>query len=627
MSSPARKIKGTESEQISTFEKKESKPKRLGLVWEQKKEQVIEDCKKKLPVLKETAIKAIITNKNQPTNLIIEGDNYHVLSALNYTHKKRIDVIYIDPPYNTGKKDWKYNNNFVDSEDAYRHSKWLSFMSERLVLAKKLLKENGVLICAIDYREKCRLGLLLEEIFTNKEKSCITILHNPRGKQSDAFSYVHEYAFFVHPKGKNIIQEKERSESVSNLRNWGGESLRTDAKNCFYPIIVEETSKGNIRIDRIGSTPPINFHPKNQTIPLNNKKYKVYPIDIKGIERKWRYSVDGVHRVIKSLKAVKEKNGRIEIKILKNREKYKTIWSDKKFDANEYGTKLVYEIINKKFPFPKSLYTIKECLEAICKNNPNAIILDFFAGSGTTGHAVLEMNKEDNGNRQFILCTNNESKICEEVTYPRINNVIKGYKFKGKEKKVLFEEKIDINLFENSQDFIEKIETYKSKHKEQYDSFKTEIDNKVFKLVGIKNINDKKEGLGGNLRYFKTDFINYNSYITDSLKMKITKNATELLCIKENSFEKIIDNKGFKIFKSNKHYVGIIFKDSYLHKFKEEIKKIDKSTSIYVFSLFGEGAFEKQFNNIKNIKVIPVPEAILKVYMKTFKSRDIAYAA
>ena len=120
----------------------ENEPKTLGLIWEKKTEKVIEDCKKKLPILREIESKSIITNKDQPTNLIIEGDNYHALSVLNYTHKEKIDVIYIDPPYNSGKKDWKYNNDFVDQEDAYRHSKWLSFMSERLILAKRLLKKN-----------------------------------------------------------------------------------------------------------------------------------------------------------------------------------------------------------------------------------------------------------------------------------------------------------------------------------------------------------------------------------------------------------------------------------------------------------------------------------------------------
>ena len=132
-----------------------------------------------------------------------------------------------------------------------------------------------MLICAIDYREKCRLGLLLEEIFPIREKDCITIVHNPRGKQSDSFSYVHEYAFFVYPKEKNIIQDKARDEDISNFRNWGGESLRTDAKNCFYPIIVRESSNGDIKIEKIGQVSPIDFHPQKQTIYLENKRYAI----------------------------------------------------------------------------------------------------------------------------------------------------------------------------------------------------------------------------------------------------------------------------------------------------------------------------------------------------------------
>ena len=285
-------------------------------------------------------------------------------------------------------------------------------------------------------------------------------------------------------------------------------------------------------------------------------------------KKKWRRANNTAKKDLHLINA-KEKNGNIQIHIKKTKGKYKTVWFDKKFDATTNGTGLLKRILgkNNNFPFPKSLYTVKECLEATCKNNRNAIVLDFFAGSGTTGHAVLELNKEDNGNRQFILCTNNENNICEEITYPRVKNVIKGYQFQEKKRDIL------------------------------------------------------EQGLGGNLRYFKADFIDYNAYVTDGLKMKITKNATEILCVKENAFEKIKDNKMFKIFKSNKNYIGILFKDTYLNKFKEEIKKIDKSTSIYVFSLFGEGAFEGQFNHFKNVKIIPVPEAILKVYIKIFFKR------
>ena len=285
-------------------------------------------------------------------------------------------------------------------------------------------------------------------------------------------------------------------------------------------------------------------------------------------------------------------------------------------------TKLVSQIINKKFPFPKSLYTVKECLEATCKNNPDSIILDFFAGSGTTGHAVLEMNAQDNGNRKFILCTDNENSICEEITYPRIKNVINGYKFDGKKKETLFEAKININFLKNSQDILNEIKEIKNKYKRKFNKFEDEFGNKVYKLVGIKNIKDKKEGLGGNIRYFQTTFIPYSVKPTDSTKAQIMKNATDVLCIKENTFEEIINKKGYKIFKNYFIYMGILFDSLQIFKFKNEIKKISKKDCrIYVFSFVGDDKFEKSFNDLKNVKIVSVPEVILRVYKRLFLRR------
>ena len=268
-------------------------------------------CKKKLPVLKEVKNKEIITDKDKPVNLLIEGDNYHALSVLNYTHAKKIDVIYIDPPYNTGARDWKYNNNYVDINDAWRHSKWLSMMKHRLELSKKLLKEDGVFICTIDENEYYRLGLLLEEIFKGFEIHCITIVHNPRGVQGKNFSYTHEYAYFVFRKDLKVIgPRKLRSDEIywSNLRNWGGESSRTDARNCFYPIIIK-----NNKIIEFGDVPKNNFHPKKQT-EVKDGKYYVWPIDIQGVERKWRYAHQSIES-IKDLLRIKKSNNRIEIEI------------------------------------------------------------------------------------------------------------------------------------------------------------------------------------------------------------------------------------------------------------------------------------------------------------------------
>ncbi|MFH1771846.1 MAG: site-specific DNA-methyltransferase [Candidatus Omnitrophota bacterium] len=531
------------------------KKKKYGLAWEDKPEDVAELCKIKLPVLVNVKEKEVTCNHLNPTNILIEGDNYHALSVLNYTHKGIIDVIYIDPPFNTGARDWKYNNDYVDINDSYRHSKWLSMMSKRLQLAKNLLRPDGVLICAIDDNEFHHLGTLLEEIFYGYEIHCVTIVHNPRGIQGNNFSYTHEYAYFVFRKGLKVIgSRKIKPEDVDwrNLRDNGGESLRTDARNCFYPIIAKSG-----KIVGFGDVSKNSFHPKSQTI-TDGKKFYVYPIDRQGIERKWRYARQSIESV-KHLLRVKETPKGYEIEIGKDFGTIRTVWQDSRYDSNEYGTKLVHALVSDmNFDFPKSLFNTYDCIAPILYERKNAIILDYFAGSGTTGHAVMFLNKEDNGQRRFILCTNNENKIAEGVCYPRIKRVIKG-------------------------------------HKDYPD------------ITGIP----------ANLKYFRTDFVDADP--TDKNKKKLTEEATEMLCLKEDTFEKILDKSNFKIFKNSNHYTGIIFDQLAITEFKTAIKNIKGKFSVYVFSLSDE-TFDEEFMDIKQkIKLSPIPEAILRVYRRIFK--------
>jgi len=484
----------SQAELIKHIEKLENK-KKYGLFWEEERveEDVVKACKENLPVLTEVKEKNVKSKiNNELTHLLIEGDNYHSLSVLNYTHQGKIDLIYIDPPYNTGNKDWKYNNNYVDDNDTWRHSKWIQFMYNRLLLAKNLLTEDGALICAIDHNEQENIGILLKEMFGNKEVTCITIVHNPRGIQGKDFSYTHENAYFVFPKTKggfiNQIKRDEDDYEWDNLRNWGGESDRKDGKSLFFPIFFKD---GEL-ID-VGETPDEDFHPKSAYEESEGGVIKIYPIDNNGIEKKWRYSIESLKKIKHKVRL--EKVGEnYQAKLLKDMDRPKTVWTDTKYDANIYGTQLLSEIISSKFPFPKSLYTVKECLETIVKNKPNAVILDFFAGSGTTGHAVLEINKEDNGKRKFILCTNNESNICEDVTYERISKCILGYNFKGKVKNTLLEKKITLTLLSNGPTFLTEVDELMKKEEKNYTSFSKTIDKQFFKLIGIKDIDGLKEG-------------------------------------------------------------------------------------------------------------------------------------
>jgi adenine-specific DNA-methyltransferase len=539
------------------------KRKKFGLVWEEKLENVVEQCKKELPVLEEAKGKEIITDPTKPINLLIEGDNYHALSVLNYTHEGKIDIIYIDPPYNTGAKDWKYNNNYVDLNDMFRHSKWISMMNNRLKLAKKLLSKNGVLICAIDDNENATLGLLLQELFPAREIVGVVIIHNPAGVQGKNFSYVHEFAYFVYPKKGLFIGKTSRDkELVSPLRDWGGTSARKLAKNCFYPIIVKDNE-----VIGFGDVCSSDFHPGTSNIKQKDGSIYVYPIDKNGDEKKWVFARNNVGENKDQL-FVKKVNGEVVIMRRKNLFTYRTLWNDKRYYANIYGSKLLNNIISPKFSFPKSLYAVEDCIKAVIHNKNKATILDFFAGSGTTGHAVMELNAADDGNRTFILCTNNEdnngesTKIATDICYPRLKKVIEGY---------------------------------------------------------TGTVNKKKyQGLGGNLKYYKTAFVAADP--TDKNKIALTKKATEMLCIKERCFELLKEGNNYKIYsdKVSKH-VGIVYDDGAIEDFKAEVRSMQKHINTYVFSL-DNSAREEEFEDIQElVDLKPLPEVILNVYRRIFK--------
>lgn len=348
----------------------------------------------------------------KPHHAVINGENFHALQLLVYQFEGQVDCIYIDPPYNTGARDWKYNNRYVDDNDAWRHSKWLSMMEKRLRLARRLLTPEGVLIVTIDENEHAHLVMLLERLFKGYEVTSVTIVHNPRGVQGDNFSFTHEYAIFLTPTGSKAISlrrltEEERKQNTSNLRNWGGESLRTDARNCFYPIYVK-----NGVVAGFGDVADNAYHPGSAVIEREEDDgdgyAEVWPIDEHGTERKWRYARATVEEVKHQLVIKKARNGDLAVHLAKDAGKYKTVWTDPKYDASSHGTQIVKALTGTEFPFPKSLYAVYEALYAATAYKPDALILDFFAGSGTTLHASWLLNAADQGNRRCVLVTNNE---------------------------------------------------------------------------------------------------------------------------------------------------------------------------------------------------------------------------
>ncbi|MBM3253001.1 MAG: site-specific DNA-methyltransferase [Candidatus Omnitrophica bacterium] len=538
------------------------KRKKYGLVWEDKPEEVVEMCKNKLPVVKEIKNKQIITNKNKAVNLLIDGDNYNSLSVLNYTHAGKVDVIYIDPPYNTGNKDFKYNDRYVDLEDGYRHSKWLSFMEKRLKLAKNLLKDAGVIFISIDDNEMAQLKILMDnpDLFGENNFISNIIWRKKRGYgRGDNLVIPQTEYILLYAKDRNKLSFFELPISERKLKDYkykdslGLYKRETLEHHTPYGGYVRKTLQYDLIISgkKIFCTTGQWLWSKERVERelkdiigknRNGKEYKYLDIikDSKGRQRAYK-------------KIRLEENGEVR------GERPLSIIDDSEITTNSAAHEIRNLFANRAFDFSKPRSLIKLLLKF--SSSKNSIILDFMAGTGTTGQAVMELNKEDGGNRQFILCTNNENNICTDVCYPRIKKVIEGYR----------------------------------------------------NLKG-----EKVEGLGGNLKYFKTDFVDYNEP-TDKNKKKLTDEATEMLCIKEGTFEEVLDKKDFKIFKNNSHYTGIIFDQLAIPEFKKEIKNIKGKFSVYVFSLSDE-TFDEEFTDVKQkIKLSPIPEAILRVYRRIFK--------
>lgn len=405
-------------------------------------------------------LKPIDTVCNAPDSdlwhTLIEADNYHALQLLEYLYAGKVDCIYIDPPYNTGAKDWKYNNDYVDGSDAYRHSKWLSFMQRRLKLAKKLLNpKDSVLIVTIDEKEYLHLGCLLEEMFPEANMQMVSSVINPAGvSRGGQFARTDEYIFFLtfgtcapsplclsedwRGKIKGGYKDKLR---WNGLQRSGTATLRSDRPNMFYPIFI--TNDGT-KIVEVGNSIPLNVDRTAIQAPAG--QIAIWPIFPDGREGRWRLGRDTLIELIEKHyvhigkiqgdraaitylaqgEQAKVENGDFPVvgynpdgSIIVDESGYEarflpgTQWWITSHDATQKGTKMLNDIIGRRFTFPKSVYATHDAVQFFVANQPNALIVDFFAGSGTTMHAVNLLNAEDGGHRRCIMVTNNEVSADE----------------------------------------------------------------------------------------------------------------------------------------------------------------------------------------------------------------------
>uniref|UniRef100_UPI0031F9B654 DNA methyltransferase n=1 Tax=Natronospira elongata TaxID=3110268 RepID=UPI0031F9B654 len=429
---------------------------------------------------------------DKPFHTVINSENYHALQALLYTHEGKLDAIYIDPPYNSGARDWKYNNDYVDGDDSYRHSKWLAMMERRLKLARRLLNpDDSVLIVTIDEKEVLRLGLLLEQIFSECRIQMISTQINPAAvARAGQFGRSDEYLFFIfvgdacpqrQPLSREWVSAKGRTHTGKPrwdmLRRSGTNAERAHSPKCFYPIYIDPNGP---KVHSVGQPLERGCHeapPVEGVVP-------VLPIRQDGSEGNWQWAPETFRKRLSQGRVRISGNAKrgYVVSILKDGEYRKiqegdfivtgrgpdgsmiaeakqsnrivaipgTQWRIGSHDSTQYGSRLLSKVLtDRRFPFPKSLYAVEDALRFFVSNKPQAVILDFFSGSGTTAHAILRLNRQDDGRRQCISVTNNEVSadeqkllrerglrpgdpkwealgICEYITKPRIQAAITG---------------------------------------------------------------------------------------------------------------------------------------------------------------------------------------------------------
>lgn len=562
--------------------------KKYGLVWEDKPEEVEEQLRTKLPILKEVKERAIINDtetEQHPNHILIEGDNLHALTALTFTHENKIDLIYIDPPYNTGNKDFIYNDHYVDKEDSYRHSKWLSFIHKRLQIAHKLLADDGVIFISIDDNEQSQLKILCDEIFGNKAHvATLPVIMNLKGNQDKyGFSDTHEYCLVYtkqnqsHEFGYFQLDEEEifgdwledeygYYKKADGLRATGVNAPRDKRPNLYYPIFIDpETER---------------FYTAEDNKPESSDHVTLWPINDDGEELSWYWKKSNVNDNNHNLILTRARSGGYSI-YKKQRpalgdiptKKPKSIFYKSEYSTSSSTTELKKMFGKKVFNGPKPVPFIYDLIDIGVPKN--GLILDFFAGSGTTLEATLKYNNDFNSNYQAIVVTNNENNIAEEVTYERNKRVIQGYtNAKGEQ------------------------------------------------IEGLKN---------NNLRYYQCDFVEREPSLAN--KRQLTQVATELLCIKEDCYQEVtsvLNSEAWnKLFSNGKgQFVYVVYDDLYIEEAVEALTQFvaqeapESKVKVYVFAN-GQYAYAEEFEDIaENITLAALPDAIYKAYQNVLPKEN-----
>jgi adenine-specific DNA-methyltransferase len=569
-----RELKELSNEQKSDILQLISEQKKYGIVWEDSPEDVEENLRVNVPVLVEDKDRAIISNADDaPNHILIEGDNLEALTALSYTHEGKIDVIYIDPPYNTGNKDFVYNDSFVDSEDGYRHSKWLSFMEKRLKIAKKLLSDKGVIFISIDDNEQANLKLLCDDVlgYTNYITTFIW-KSTPGSNTGTDIKTVTEY-ILLYSRNKNLFIPNTRI--INDNTKYSLSDEYVNRRGNYILNKLDRRMTGSHYSDALNYAIKV---PDGTMLYPGSSENKIEHWNWRWSKQKVEWGIENGFIVFKENKGIwsiyfkqyqnVDNNDNLIVRALP----YQNLLDDDdSFNSARGSADLMAVLCAKKFDYPKPLSLVQRTITIA--SHKDSIILDFFAGSGTTLHATMQLNAEDGGHRQCILCTNNENNICEEVTYERNKRVINGYT--------------------------------------------------TPKDVEVEGLHDNS------LRYYKIKDVPRDSSTTGLKKLMLA--STDLLCIKNDLYEEKSLFGNIKLrkhiaryFDDDKQKMLIIYKVDAIESIVEEIKKMPADTfiKVYVFSTTNY-AMDADFEDVSDkVFLCALPAAIYNAYRKVLPRKN-----
>lgn len=555
--------------------------KKYGLVWEEHEETVDIMMRSNIPVFSEVnSLELDCGESGSQYNFLLEGDNLHSLKLLEKTHKGTVDVIYIDPPYNTGNKDdFIYDDKMVDKTDTFKHSKWISFMKERLLIAKRILSDDGVVFISIDDNEFFQLKLLCDEIFgDNNFVAVFPRLATKSGKTPVAYMISHDYVLcYTNGREDVFVGEAFEDDSYKYSDEFVEERGRYNLKQPLDCNSISYSASLDYPIEHDGITyypgSDIEAYKKRKAGDHLQKDYAwrwskdLYEF---GLKKGWIVFQNGRIYTKGYLNAIIEKNkdtGEYYISYREKTRKISTIDFIKNAYSNDIAKKQLSACkIDDRFEYPKPIELIKKLISTYYKKD--AVVVDFFAGSGTTAQAVLELNQSDGGHRKFILCTNNENGICENITYNRIKTVITGKVADGslysrEIMTLIFEKELKASDLKNNS-ILETIDELKRENSDQYDSFSIEFEDGYIQLFGRKK--ESYTGIPANLMYYKTDYVSKSS---DELTDELLAHIVEMIQLEY----------GVKV--DNKRYV-LILDDDAMDDFERDFHKYDNLQAVFI---------------------------------------------